>query len=93
MAKKGSCNYSVEFKKLCTPAMIYFLVSTFGLFLIGLQNLNGNNNVFCLGSFKCSVTDKITVMLFHVVYILFTLNVTFNVTCFTFIFTFSVTCF
>jgi hypothetical protein len=71
MAKKESCDYSVEFKRLCTPAMIYFLVSTFGLFLIGLQNLNGNNNLFCLGSFKCSVSDKITIMLFHVIYILF----------------------
>jgi len=55
---------------LCTPAMIYFFISLFGLAISAIQNL-GNNNKYCLGMFTCSVPSVILIFIIQVVYILF----------------------
>jgi hypothetical protein len=69
MVKKT--NVSFNLKKLCTPAFIYFLISVFGLFAIGIQNLNGSNDTLCLGVYKCSVVNKTVIFLMNALYILF----------------------
>ena len=59
------------FKKLCTPARLYFVVSTVLLLLIILGNLNNDNNTLCLGNYSCNVSDKLLVILLNAVYIVF----------------------
>ena len=71
MAKKIKFNYSFNLKKLCTPAMIYFVLSAIGMFLLGLQNLNGENNILCVGTYKCGIANKLIVFLLNAIYILF----------------------
>ena len=69
MSKKGK--YFLDLKKLCTPAFIYFVISALGMFMIGIQNLNGSSNTLCLGVYKCGVINKALVFVFHAIYILF----------------------
>lgn len=59
------------FKKLCTPARLYFVVSTVLLLLIILGNLTNDNNTLCLGNYSCNVSDKLLVILLNAVYIVF----------------------
>lgn len=63
--------YSIDFKKLCTPAMLYFIISAIGVFFIGIMNLNGDDNTLCIGSYRCSVFSKTIIILLNVIYILF----------------------
>jgi hypothetical protein len=51
--------------------MLYFIISAIGVFFIGIQNLNGNDNSLCIGSYTCSVFSKTIIMLLHVIYVLF----------------------
>lgn len=69
MVKK--LKYSFDVKKLCSPSMIYFMISAFALALLGIQNLNGDNNTLCIGSYKCSIASKTMVLALNAVYILF----------------------
>ena len=43
--------YLNDLKKLCTPAFVYLVLSVAGIFLIALQNLDGNNKKYCIGLF------------------------------------------
>lgn len=69
MAKKGK--YNINFKKLCTPSLLYFLISIIILFILGLQNVNNQDNILCLGTYNCNVGSKILVFILHAIYILF----------------------
>lgn len=71
MSKKQDFNYMLDMRKLCTPAFVYFLISIIGMFLLGVQNLNGNDNTLCIGSYKCSIANKGIVFLIHALYIMF----------------------
>lgn len=72
MAKrKLSPNYKFNLKKLCNPSMLYFILSLVGLIVIGIQNLNGSDNTFCLGQYKCDIGSKMGVFLLNAIYILF----------------------
>ena len=57
-------------KELCTPAMIYFVISIIGLTVILLQNL-GNTNSYHVGSFSCRVPNTTLVFIVKIIYILF----------------------
>lgn len=57
-------------KELCTPAMIYFVISIIGLTVILLQNL-GNTNSYHVGSFSCRVPNTTFVFIVKLIYILF----------------------
>lgn len=57
-------------KELCTPAMLYFVISMFALVIILFQNL-GNNNSYHVGSFSCRVPNTIIVFIVKFIYILF----------------------
>ncbi len=61
---------SFSLKKLCTPAMLYFVISFVGLFLIGLNNIN-QSDMLCLGNFECNVGNNNYVFIVHAAYILF----------------------
>ncbi len=69
--KKNSLKYSLNLKKLCTPAMIYFVISVIGMLMLGIQNLNGESNTLCVGTYKCNIANKMIVFLLNAIYILF----------------------
>lgn len=60
-----------RYKKLCTPAAIYFTISALSLILIGLQNIS-NPGRLCLGTYDCPApgSNNIIVFIVHAVYIL-----------------------
>ena len=57
-------------KELCTPAMIYFVISVITLAMILVQNL-GNQNSYNVGSFSCRVPNTALVFIIKLIYILF----------------------
>jgi hypothetical protein len=57
-------------KELCTPAMIYFVISVIALAMVLLQNL-GNQNSYTVGSFSCRVPNTALVFIVKLIYILF----------------------
>lgn len=57
-------------KQLCTPALVYFVMSMVSTFLIILQNI-GNKHKFCLGSFSCDVPSTLVIIIMKILYILF----------------------
>ena len=57
-------------KELCTPAMIYFVISVIALAMVLLQNL-GNQNSYTVGSFSCRVPSTTLVFIIKLIYILF----------------------
>jgi hypothetical protein len=69
MAKK--IKYSFDIKKLCTPSMVYFVISAIALALLGIQNLNGDDSTLCVGSYKCGIASKTMILALNAIYILF----------------------
>jgi hypothetical protein len=57
-------------KELCTPAVIYFVISMISLVMVLLQNL-GNSNSYNVGSFSCRVPNTAMVFIVKLVYVLF----------------------
>ena len=56
-------------KKLCTPAMIYFLISMFILLVMIFTN-HGNSKHFCMGEFECPVDNLYLIYIFKLGYLL-----------------------
>jgi hypothetical protein len=57
-------------KELCTPAVIYFVISIVSLVVVLLQNLS-NSNSYNIGSFSCRVPNTAMVFIVKLVYVLF----------------------
>ena len=57
-------------KKLCTPALLYFIISMIGFIMILIQNL-GNTKKYTIGSFSINVTSTFFVFIFKFLYIIF----------------------
>ena len=57
-------------KELCTPALIYFIISILALIMLLLQNL-GNNSMYNVGSFSCNVPNTAIIFIIKLLYILF----------------------
>lgn len=60
-----------RFSKLCTPAMLYFVLSFISLLLMGLQNLHGDHHRYCMGSYSCQVENTPGIFILKLIYILF----------------------
>ena len=58
------------FKELCTPALIYFIISIVSLFMLILQNLT-DNHVYYVGTFSCNVSNTAAIFIVKLLYILF----------------------
>jgi hypothetical protein len=56
--------------QLCTPSYVYFIISTFALIFVAIQNL-GNTQMYALGNFSCRVPSTIAIFILKLVYILF----------------------
>ena len=63
----------VGLRKLCTPSMVYLIISLVALIVLIIQNyiFNSNMNVFCLGSYSCEVSSVILIFIVKILYILF----------------------
>lgn len=57
-------------KELCTPALLYFIISVLALVFLLLQNL-GDNNSYHVGSYSCRVPNTAVVFIIKLIYILF----------------------
>lgn len=57
-------------RSLCTPAMVYFILSFISILLIAIQNM-GNKKKYCVGNFECMVTDKVMVFVAKALYVIF----------------------
>ena len=57
-------------KDLCTPALLYFVISVFALIVVLFQNL-GNTNSYHVGSFSCRVPNTAAVFIVKLIYVLF----------------------
>jgi len=58
-----------KIKNLCSPAMVYLVISFFSILSILIQNLN-NNNMLNVGSYKINVHNNITYFVGHTLYVL-----------------------
>ena len=63
-------NFPKTLKELCTPAMIYFVISIIALIMVLFQNL-GNSNSYTVGSFSCRVPNTALVFIVKLMYVLF----------------------
>ena len=59
-----------KLKELCTPSLIYFVISMLALAIALLQNL-GNSTSYTIGSFSCNVPSTILVFIVKLIYIFF----------------------
>ena len=57
-------------KKLCSPAMIYFVISISTLLVMIFSNI-GNTNRFCMGEFECPVDNVFVIYITKLAYLLF----------------------
>jgi len=57
-------------KELCSPALVYFIISIVALVIVLLQNL-GNNHSYTVGSFSCRVPNTMLIFIVKLIYILF----------------------
>jgi hypothetical protein len=57
-------------KELCTPSLVYFVISMLGIFIAIIQNL-GNTKKYTLGAFSCAVSSTALIFLVKVTYIFF----------------------
>jgi hypothetical protein len=57
-------------KELCTPAMLYLVISMVALVIVLMQNL-GNTNSYHVGSFSCRVPNTAVVFIVKLIYVLF----------------------
>ena len=63
-------NFPKTLKELCTPAMLYFVISMIALIMVLFQNL-GNSNSYNGGSFSCRVPNTAVVFIVKLLYVLF----------------------
>jgi hypothetical protein len=63
-------DFPKSIKELCSPALLYFVISIIGLVLVLIQNL-GNTNSYHVGSFSCRVPNTSVVFVIKLIYVLF----------------------
>lgn len=59
-----------KLSQLCTPSLVYFVISVIGIVMAIFQNI-GNNDRYCLGSFACQVPSTIAVFVVKILYVFF----------------------
>ena len=57
-------------KDLCTPALLYFIISVLALIILLFQNL-GDNSSYNVGAYSCRVPSTAAIFVIKLVYILF----------------------
>ena len=57
-------------KNLCTPSMVYLVISLIAIVIVAVQNF-GNENVYCLGSYSCQVSSTFLIFAIKLILVLF----------------------
>jgi hypothetical protein len=60
----------IGIRNLCTPAYVYLVVSIIAMIIMLFQNI-GNVNIYCLGSYSCSVGNTTLIFIIKMIYVLF----------------------
>lgn len=60
----------VSLKRLCTPALVYIIISSIAILIMFFQNF-GNRNIYCLGSYNCDVSNVSIIFIIKILYVLF----------------------
>lgn len=60
-----------DFRKLCGPAQLYFIVETVILFSMIIQNSRYPSDILCVGSYECNVESKTALVIVKLIYIAF----------------------
>lgn len=58
-------------KDLCSPALLYFLISIIGLIIVALQNITSNMNTLQLAGMQMRVPSLLLLFIIKLIYILF----------------------
>jgi hypothetical protein len=61
-------NLTKTIKKLCTPAVVYLLLSALSLILLVVSYI-GNKNTLCVGDYECPVDNLFLILIFKACYI------------------------
>ena len=62
----------IGLRNLCTPAFVYMFVSLVSIAVMIFQNsVYGEEGLYCLGTYKCNTSSKLTVFILQVTYVLF----------------------
>jgi amino acid transporter len=57
-------------QSLCTPALVYFIISVISIFGMLFDNLE-NTNQFCFGNVSCNVANTSTIFIVHILFFIF----------------------
>jgi len=60
----------VGLTNLCPPAFIYLVLSGIAMIVMALQNI-GSGDVYCVGTYHCTVNSVTLVFIIKIIYILF----------------------
>ena len=60
----------IGLNNLCTPALLYLIISVVALTVMGFQNV-GSESVYCLGSYTCDVSSTTMIFIIKIIYVLF----------------------
>lgn len=72
MAKKSpQLKYKFKYNNLCTPAYLYFILSLIGFLALAFQNMDGNDDILCVGNYRCNVGNRLVIFILNVIYIIF----------------------
>ena len=59
------------FKNVCTPAIVYLVISILAVLLISTQNVSNGTDYYCVGNYECNTSMKYTIFIIKILYILF----------------------
>jgi hypothetical protein len=57
-------------KNLCTPSLLYLVISLCAIFVMALQNYT-NEKVYCLGYYSCNVPSVYLIFIVKIIYVIF----------------------
>lgn len=60
----------IGLRNLCKPAMLYLTISVIAFVIMAIQNI-GSRNVYCLGTYRCDMTNTTFIFVAKAIYIAF----------------------
>ena len=60
----------LSLKTMCTPAMVYLVLSMLTIFFMYVQNVN-NTDIYCLGDYSCTTSSVYLIFLIKIIYVIF----------------------
>jgi hypothetical protein len=59
-----------KIQSLCTPALVYFIISVLALFGMLFDNIE-NTNQYCFGNVSCNVANTSTIFIVEILFLVF----------------------